>query len=202
MSSPNVSLSVLKHIFRWKYSKIKSNEHNTTQQKQTKSECFCLIFISGRENILCTHVTSSYPILICPRRKTEDWWSLRRRWHQIQYAHCIYEEHKKLTLNWKMFCLPEFTQSSHYYFPYHVLQSLKCKLPTANCKLCIQIIVEFQSKILNKTNTFDSIEFIRKFHIIYRVWKMFGIRCSKVFLNEHGYLHMKIEFSIKIFTSE
>lgn len=60
-------------------------QHNTTQQNENPTETnwkwmfLFLKFISGRENILCTHVTSSYPFLrLCPRRKTEDWWSLRK----------------------------------------------------------------------------------------------------------------------------
>lgn len=148
---------------------MQRTQPNENQQKQTESECFCLEFISGRENILCTHVTSSYSFLICPRRKTKNWWSLRR--HGIKF-------------------------NMHFAHTNMKTPQTKCKLPTTNCKICIQIIVEFQSTTLNRTNTFDSIQLIRKFHCINRIWKMFGIRRSNV-VHMHN---MYIEFSIKIFT--
>lgn len=70
MSSPNVSLSVLKHIFRWKYSKIKCNEHNTIQPKQTESWMFLFEIHFGKgEHFM---YTCNVVIFISYMAKTKD----------------------------------------------------------------------------------------------------------------------------------
>lgn len=142
MSSPNVPLSVLKHIFRWKHSKIK---YNTT--KQTESECISISYIY----------------------KTIDG-RLKKTSHQIQCLVCLSSATVVIIFH-IMFCSP---------------WNANCQLKTAKC-IQIDIIVAFQSPNLNRTNTFDSIQLIRKFLCNKRIWKMFDIRRSNDVLNEPEY---------------